>query len=544
MKFLLVRISLGMSMGGHLLACLWFFLVYEHEGTIGEHIQSTEESWQVCLSFVGVPPSGCLWRLYSLSLNMGIYLLLGIDRDAYSALEHFFLTFCLPLGALVHALVLGEIILLLQRRSALDSDQDAHTQAVHEAMRILSLPAGLQVRIITYFTYERLKRCGRLFNQFFTDLSPQLRFELQLHMYLDLVVQTGLFKNMRPRVIREIVLQLDDLIFLPGDWICRYGDYGDSMYFVTTGSCTIIAKDAKTTLKKLERGSYFGEVALLTGVTRTAYVLAETFSIVAHLTKDGLEPIMKKWPEEIDTILSGLENAQDRARIKEEAYRHYRLNGEGRRGSRSGSRRASREGRRMSCDPQAQAHRRMSFEAAIQRKAQEPVRGKGDKPSLESSRLPTIASIQPEPVNPLPRSQSITNDATNGKSSVLSRTPVSFQSSLSVMQSTPLTVVDSVVDSPLNQTMQSEINAPEGTPDEMMQIESITKQLADIVAAVAALSKEVQCERESLALSLAELKQTLFESMREAISHDVGNTLRPFTPSDCGDDGGLEAMVI
>jgi CRP-like cAMP-binding protein len=322
MAFLLARIFLVMLMGGHFLACFWFLLVYGND-TIEQHINA--DGWKECFSFIDTAPHLCVWRLYSISLNQGIYLLMGIDREAYSALEHFFLTVCMPLGALFHALVLGEVILMLQRHGALETRQNEHSLAVQEAMRILGLPPGLQVRIITYFTFERLKRCGRFINQFFTDLSPQLRFELQLQMYSDLVVQAGLFRNVRPRVLREIVMQLQDLIFLPGDWICRYGDYGDSMYFIVMGDCTIIAKDAKTKLKDLSRGSYFGEVALLTGVARTASVLATSFCIVAHLTKAGFEPIMKKWPEEIDTLLGHMENEADRAKIKEEATKHYDL---------------------------------------------------------------------------------------------------------------------------------------------------------------------------------------------------------------------------
>lgn len=342
MRFLLFRVCLFMLMFGHLLACIWFTLVYEMErGTLAHHVNSEEEFFKECASSAD-PPRGCFSRLYSVSINQGIYLLMGIDRDAYSALEHFFLTFCMPLGALVHAYVLGEIIMVLQRRGALETRQNEHNMAVQEAMRILGLSPSLQVRIITYFTFERLNRCGGLFHELFEDLSPQLRFELQLQLYLDLVVQSGLFKHMRPRVIREIVVHLKDLIFLPGDWICRYGDYGDSMYFIVSGSCKIIAKDTTTELRVLTNGCYFGEVALLTGVPRTAYVLASAFCTVAHLTKEVFEPIVRKWPEEIDNLLRGVEKESDRHKIREEAKRYYNLiNPTARRGSTTANRRES-----------------------------------------------------------------------------------------------------------------------------------------------------------------------------------------------------------
>mmetsp|Transcript_76194 Transcript_76194/g.236717 ORF Transcript_76194/g.236717 Transcript_76194/m.236717 type:complete len:1079 (+) Transcript_76194:23-3259(+) len=310
-RFLLLQLSGAILMGGHLLACIWYMLVYNQE-----------HFWTIYMNSI---ENADFLDLYMVSLNQGVYLLLGVDRDARTALEHLFFTVCAPVGALVHAYMLGKIILLIQRVGALETKQNEHTMAIQEAMRILGLPPNLQMRIIAFFTYERIHRSSRLFNALFADLSPQLRFELQLHLYLDLVGKSGLFRKARPRMIREIIVGLEDVIFLPGDWVCRYGDYGDSMYFMIRGTCAVIAEDTVTELKTLSRGAYFGEVALLTGVPRTAYVRANTFCIMAQLTKDGFAPIVRKWPEEIDVLISGINNHNDREKIKAEASRLYGL---------------------------------------------------------------------------------------------------------------------------------------------------------------------------------------------------------------------------
>ncbi|CAK0834820.1 unnamed protein product [Prorocentrum cordatum] len=213
----------------------------------------------------------------------------------------------------------------------METERNEHVLAMQEAMRILGLPPSLQVRINTYNTYERLHRSARLFDSFFTDLSPQLKFELQLHLYLDVVVHTGLFRNMRPRVLGVGVL-CSEGPHLPArglDLSVRrlWGLHMAPADFMVTGQSTVIAKDTVSEIKTLERGASFGEVALLTGVPRTAYVRANTFCITAHLTKEGFEPIVHKWPEEIDVLLSGIEAEADRQKIKEEATKHYRLGG-------------------------------------------------------------------------------------------------------------------------------------------------------------------------------------------------------------------------
>eukprot|EP00929_Paragymnodinium_shiwhaense_P074647 TRINITY_DN38209_c0_g1_i1.p1 TRINITY_DN38209_c0_g1~~TRINITY_DN38209_c0_g1_i1.p1 ORF type:complete len:1098 (-),score=256.73 TRINITY_DN38209_c0_g1_i1:136-3429(-) len=325
--YTLAQLMTMMMMGAHFLACAWFMLVHDGQDSFLDHIQEarlTFQSYKAC-GAQQKHSSQCFWVVYLVSLHQGLYLLLGIDRDAQSAAEHLFITLCTPLGVLVHAYLLGEIVLLISRRGALETKRNEHTLAIREAMRIIGLPPHLQMRIITFFTYERLRRSGRLVSDFFADLSPQLRFELQLHLYLDLVRKSGLFRLTRPRVIRDIVVHLEDVIFQPGDWVCRYGDYGDSMYFIVDGLAAVLAEDTTTQLKVLQRGSYFGEVALLMGVPRTAYVRADTFCIMAQLTKDGFAPILRKWPEEIDVLISGIDKEGDRAKIKAEALKLYGL---------------------------------------------------------------------------------------------------------------------------------------------------------------------------------------------------------------------------
>mmetsp|Transcript_32516 Transcript_32516/g.107195 ORF Transcript_32516/g.107195 Transcript_32516/m.107195 type:complete len:1005 (+) Transcript_32516:85-3099(+) len=327
--FMVVQLSCIMLMGGHLLACAWFVLSHDIEDTLRYHLQNRagmEALYGHCLQRVASSSSlFCFFGFYAMALNTGVYLMLGFEKDAQSALEHIFVTICAPGGVLVTAYVFGRVVLLLQRSGALETKRSDHMLALQDGMRVLGLPSDMRVRIFAFTTYEQIHRSGGSFADLFADLPAQLRFELQLHLYLELVGRSRLFRSTRPCVIREIVVQLEDSIFLPGDWIVRCGDYGDSMYFVVRGTCTVFAKDTVTELKQLKRGDYFGEVALLMGLQRTAYVRANTFCIMASLTKDGFYPILKKWPEEIDVLTSGVEKEADREKIKAQALKQYGL---------------------------------------------------------------------------------------------------------------------------------------------------------------------------------------------------------------------------
>ena len=40
------------------------------------------------------------------------------------------------------------------------------------------------------------------------------------------------------------------MIFLPGDFVCRFGDEGKEMYFLKKGACSIISGDSDMVLRK------------------------------------------------------------------------------------------------------------------------------------------------------------------------------------------------------------------------------------------------------------------------------------------------------
>eukprot|EP00928_Gymnodinium_smaydae_P099486 TRINITY_DN9509_c0_g3_i1.p1 TRINITY_DN9509_c0_g3~~TRINITY_DN9509_c0_g3_i1.p1 ORF type:complete len:933 (+),score=172.00 TRINITY_DN9509_c0_g3_i1:232-3030(+) len=320
--YTLIQLLLSILMGGHFMACIWFYIVDELDDVFIRHGAADAEASDFAHCYTDAT-SNCFWYFYAVAMNMGVYLLMGVDKQSHSTREHLFTTICTPVGCVVNAYLLGKIILIIQRQGAIASRQNERMREISEAMKVLALPAHLKMRMMSFFTYERIHRSGRLFHVLFADLSPQLRFELQLHLYLELVCGSGLFRQARPCVVREIVGKLEDVIFIPGDWIARYGDYGDSMFFILSGEAAVIHKDTETQLKTLKRGSYFGEVALLTGVPRTAYVRANSFCIMARLTKEGFTPIVRRWPNEIDVLLTTVDKETDRAKIKVEASRHY-----------------------------------------------------------------------------------------------------------------------------------------------------------------------------------------------------------------------------
>jgi CRP-like cAMP-binding protein len=111
-------------------------------------------------------------------------------------------------------------------------------------------------------------------------------------------INSALFAGMPEEEIQQILRGLPQLTFPGNTKVIEEGDSGDSMYIIKSGRATVIAhlfgKELK--LATLETGDVFGEVAFLTGRTRTASVISEGPLEVYEISRFELEEIIDRNP--------------------------------------------------------------------------------------------------------------------------------------------------------------------------------------------------------------------------------------------------------
>jgi len=113
------------------------------------------------------------------------------------------------------------------------------------------------------------------------------------------VPRTPLFSELANDEFLEVLKKVKSAEFVPGAYVFREGDPGDSIFLIADGEVEVIgsARDGvKVTLARLPEGSVFGEFGFFLGSRRTMDVRAVTKATVLELKKADLGEIMSSYP--------------------------------------------------------------------------------------------------------------------------------------------------------------------------------------------------------------------------------------------------------
>lgn len=128
------------------------------------------------------------------------------------------------------------------------------------------------------------------------ERRPPLDLELSV---VQLVRRFPMFDALDDRSLREICGLLKARLAVPGDRLVSRGERGDSMYFIASGAVEVRRESIQ---RRLGRGDFFGELALLTGRRRTADVTAIAYCRLLELPGRDFRRFLKSHPDVRDEI--------------------------------------------------------------------------------------------------------------------------------------------------------------------------------------------------------------------------------------------------
>jgi CRP-like cAMP-binding protein len=101
---------------------------------------------------------------------------------------------------------------------------------------------------------------------------------------LRLLTSVPIFSPLPGPSLENLAARLVPLRVEPGTIVVREGDPGDRFYIVADGTLEVSEYGRPTS--ELRAGSYFGEIALIRDVARTATVTAKTDTVLYALDRD------------------------------------------------------------------------------------------------------------------------------------------------------------------------------------------------------------------------------------------------------------------
>lgn len=201
------------------------------------------------------------------------------------------------LGVGIYGYVIGNVTSLLANLDMATNHYRETMERLAAFMRYRRLPAELQRRIRDYHAYVWENRLGYDEVTTMAELPISLRTDVALFLRRDFIERAPLFRGASHELVRELALELRPVVFTPGDYIFRAGQFGRHMYFISRGRVEIIATDGYTLLNTISEGDFFGEIALLFSQPRTASVRAVDYCDLYTLDKDTFDRVLTHYPD-------------------------------------------------------------------------------------------------------------------------------------------------------------------------------------------------------------------------------------------------------
>ncbi|XP_062386061.1 potassium voltage-gated channel subfamily H member 8 [Sardina pilchardus] len=312
-----VVLTLLMSMFAllaHWMACIWYVIgkkeieANAHTWDIGwlhelgkrlEAPYSSSVNSTVGVSG-GVASGGpSLRSVYIASLYFTLSSLTSVGFGNVSAntdAEKIFSICTMLIGALMHALVFGNVTAIIQRMYSRWSLYHTRTKDLKDFIRVHHLPQQLKQRMLEYFQTTWSVNNGIDSNELLKDFPDELRSDITMHLNKE-ILELSVFSSASRGCLRSLSLHIKTTFCAPGEYLLRQGDALQALFFVCSGSMEVL-KDGMV-LAILGKGDLIGaNMSIEERVVKTnADVKSLTYCDLQCINLRGLYEVLDLYPE-------------------------------------------------------------------------------------------------------------------------------------------------------------------------------------------------------------------------------------------------------
>ncbi|XP_048390565.1 potassium voltage-gated channel subfamily H member 8 [Stegostoma tigrinum] len=231
------------------------------------------------------------------------------------------------IGALMHAVVFGNVTAIIQRMYSRRSLYHTRTKDLKDFIRVHRIPKQLKQRMLECFQTTWSVNNGIDANELLKDFPDELRADIAMHLNKE-ILQLPIFESASRGCLRSLSLSIKTSFCAPGEYLIRQGDALQAIYFVCSGSMEVL-KD-NTVLAILGKGDLIGSDFLAKDqvIKTNANVKALTYCDLQYIILKGLREVLELYPEYAQKFIEDIQHDLTyNLRVGNDADLEYERNG-------------------------------------------------------------------------------------------------------------------------------------------------------------------------------------------------------------------------
>ena len=135
---------------------------------------------------------------------------------------------------------------------------------------------------------------------------------------VELLRNIPLFAKVEPSKLKLLAFTSERMTFEPDQVVFKQGDMGDSAYIIVEGEADIMIDSpaGPINIANMSRNDFFGEIAILCDVPRTATVRATTKLVTLRISKELFFRLITEFPQMSVEIMRELASNLEKTTVK------------------------------------------------------------------------------------------------------------------------------------------------------------------------------------------------------------------------------------
>uniref|UniRef100_T1IPH5 Cyclic nucleotide-binding domain-containing protein n=1 Tax=Strigamia maritima TaxID=126957 RepID=T1IPH5_STRMM len=299
---ILTLLMLMFSLVAHWLACIWYLIGSEEldlnsAGWIQELNRRLEPSNSNYQNRTQMPDPKTSY-VTALYFTLSSLTSVGFGNvSANTNVEKIFSICTMLIGALMHAVVFGNVTAIIQRMYSRRSLYQSKWGDLKEFLTLHQIPKQLKQRVEEFFQTMWSLNHGIDANEILREFPDELRGDISMHLHKE-ILMLPIFESATQGCLKLLSLHIKTNFCAPGEYLVHKGDALGSIYYLCNGSMEILQNAMVVAI--LGKGDLVGydiSHAADPVVKSSSDVRALTYCDLKCIHVFGLMSVLKLYPE-------------------------------------------------------------------------------------------------------------------------------------------------------------------------------------------------------------------------------------------------------